>query len=122
MLARYSGFDQMHIGEQQQHQLLQNSGSNDGSGANSGLLMTVGGQLSSSGLGITPMINPLNSYSTTGVPVTTGINNPLLNVSGNDKLGYSSTTGINYNGLLKNYQTSGTLHEVFFSFFFFFKF
>ncbi|CAG9540525.1 unnamed protein product, partial [Cercopithifilaria johnstoni] len=108
------GYDQMHIGEH--HQLVRNSGggggggsgSNDGGGCSgsSGLLMTVGGQLS--GLGIAPTANPLNSYTTTGASAT---NSSLLNVSGNGKLGYSGTTGINYDGLLKNYQTPGTLHE-----------
>lgn len=43
-------------------------------------------------------------------------NSSLLNVSGNGKLGYSGTTGINYDELLKNYPTSGTLHEVYFYF------
>ncbi|VDN90250.1 unnamed protein product [Brugia pahangi] len=53
-----------------------------------------------------------NHHITPGIPA---INSSLLNLSGNGKLGYSggsgSTSGINYNGLLKNYQTSGLLHE-----------
>ncbi|MCP9258838.1 Peripheral-type benzodiazepine receptor-associated protein 1 [Dirofilaria immitis] len=115
MLARYSGIDQMHIGEH--HQLVQsNSGSGGGGGGRGGgtgasagssdLLMTVGGQLA--GLGTVPVTNTLNSYTTTGIAAA---NSPLLNVPGNGKLGYSGTAGINYDGLLKSYQTSGTLHE-----------
>ncbi|VBB33929.1 unnamed protein product [Acanthocheilonema viteae] len=70
MLARYSGHDQMHIGEH--HQLIQSSG-------------------------------VINGSNDSGVPA---INSSLLNVSGNGKLGYSGTSGINYDELLKNYQTS----------------
>ncbi|OZC05597.1 hypothetical protein X798_07429 [Onchocerca flexuosa] len=110
MLARYSGIDQMHIDEH--HQLIQNSGSVGGSGSGSDLLMTVGGQLSGLGGTGVPVTNTLNSYTTTDIAAT---NSSLLNISGNGKLGYSGTSGINYDGLLKSYQqTSGTLREVHF--------
>uniref|UniRef100_A0A915PUT8 SH3 domain-containing protein n=1 Tax=Setaria digitata TaxID=48799 RepID=A0A915PUT8_9BILA len=135
MLGRYSGLSQVHIGEH--HQLLQSSGGSSGAvvagsngagtggsgggatggcgggngsgtatGSGGGLLMTVGGQLA--GLGTGPVTNASNSYPTTGVPVT---NSPLISVSGNGKLGYTAATGLNYDGLLKNYQTSGVFRE-----------
>ncbi|VDK81892.1 unnamed protein product [Onchocerca ochengi] len=107
MLARYSGIDQMHIDEH--HQLIQNSGNVGGSGSGSDLLMTVGGQLPGLGGTGAPVTNTLNSYTTTGIAAT---NSSLLNISGNGKLGYSGTSGINYDGSLKSYhQTPGTLHE-----------
>ncbi|EJW82301.1 SH3 domain-containing protein, partial [Wuchereria bancrofti] len=90
ILARYSGLDQMHIGEH--HQLAQSSGAGSSGDGNND--------------------NSSGSSSSDSIPA---INSSLLNVSGNGKLGYSGgsggTAGINYNGLLKNYQTSSLLHE-----------
>lgn len=99
MMSRLPGLDQMQLGE---HQLVQ-----DGSGAG-GLLTTIGSQ--PTGLSTDPVTSALNSYTAAGMAAAS---NALLSGSGNGKFGYPAvTTGMLYDGLLKNYQTPGAIQEV----------
>uniref|UniRef100_A0A158RAW5 SH3 domain-containing protein n=1 Tax=Thelazia callipaeda TaxID=103827 RepID=A0A158RAW5_THECL len=69
-------------------------------------LLTIGGQPAT--FGPNSVANALNPYTAAGVPAT---NNPLFSASGNGKFAYSTTPGILYDGLLKNYPLPSTLHE-----------